>query len=151
IPLWDVASGALLARLEGHTAPVLCVAFSPDGKALASSAGDRTIRLWDVNGRSERSVLRGPVVPVTALAFAPDGQTLASVSDGDPTISFWDPAQGRLAATLTLPDASLGEGFACLVFAPDGRTLYTGGERGIAAWDVSPTSKVLKRQTTTTR
>ena len=38
------------------------------------------------------------------------------------------------------------EGFACLAFSPDGRTLYTGGERGIAAWDVSPGSKVLDRQ-----
>ena len=85
---------------------------------------------------------------MTALAFAPDGRTLASASDGDPTIWFWDTAQGRLAATLVLPDAASGEGFACLAFSPDGKTLYTGGERGIAAWDVSPGSKVLDRRAT---
>jgi WD40 repeat protein len=102
-------------------------------------------------GRSERSVLRSPIVPVTTLAFAPDGKVLASASDGDPTILFWDPAQGRLVATLTMPEATLGEGFSCLVFAPDGKTLYTGGGRGIAAWDVSPGSRVLKRPDTATK
>ena len=151
VPLWDAAVGASLARLEGHTASVLCVAFSPDGKTLASGAGDLTIRLWDVGGRSERAALRGPIKPVTALAFTRDGKTLASASDGDPTIWLWDAADGRPAATLTLPDAAADEGFACLAFSPDGKTLYTGGERGIAAWDVSPTSKVLERQAAKTR
>ena len=142
----DAAVGASLARLEGHTASVLCVAFAPDGKTLASGAGDLTIRLWDVGGRSERAALRGPIKPVTALAFTRDGKTLASASDGDPTIWLWGAADGRPAATLTLPDAAADEGFTCLAFSPDGKTLYTGGERGIAAWDVSPTSKVLKRE-----
>src|SRR5262249_3539834 len=124
----------------------LCVAFSPDGKTLASGGADRTVRLWDVDKRAERSTLRGPRKAVTALGFEPDGKALASSSDGDPTVSLWDVASGRLAATLTFPAAAEGQGIACLAYARDGKTLYTGGDRGIAAWDVSPESRVLIRE-----
>ena len=146
--LWDVAAGVSRARLEGHADAARCVAFSPDGATLASGSEDRTIRLWDVRGRSARATLRGPILPVTALVFSADGKTLASVSDGDPTIWFWDPAEGHPVATLVLPGAALVEGFACLAFSPDGKTLYTGGERGVTAWDVSPGSKFLDRRAT---
>ena len=128
VMLWDVADGVPVGKLEGHTKATWCVAFSPDSKTLASGGADRTVRLWNVSAQTEKATLRGAKKAVTALAFAPDGKTLASSCDGDPTVSFWDVASSRLAATLTLPDPVPGEGVACLAFASDGKTLYTGGE-----------------------
>ena len=80
---------------------------------------------------------------ISGLAFAPDGKRLTSSAAGDATVSFWHVSSGRLAATLTLPNPAPGEGVACLAFAPDGKTLFTGGERGIAAWDVTSESRAL--------
>src|SRR5207248_3233592 len=68
------------ATLTGHTDSVFCVAFSPDGKALASGSGDNTIRLWDVAGGKEKATLKGHTAAVTSVAYSPDGKTLASGS-----------------------------------------------------------------------
>src|SRR5262249_49741369 len=52
--LWDVATGAEVARLHGHTNYVFSLAFSPDGTTLASGSGDFTVRLWDTAPLAER-------------------------------------------------------------------------------------------------
>ncbi len=81
---------------------------------------------------------------ITDLAWSRDGKTLASSSDGEPAVFLWDVAAGRLTATIRMPDPAAGEGFCCLVFAGDGKTLFTGGERGILGWDVRPGSPALQ-------
>ncbi len=146
--LWDVAVGGSSASLKEGTLSARRLAFAPDGKTLAIGGADGIVRLWDVNGWTERATLHAAREMISDLAFAPGGKILASASDGAPTVSFWDVAQGRLAATLTLPGAARGDGVACLVFAPDGNSLYTGGERGIEIWDVTPGSRVLVRTAT---
>src|SRR5262249_36030934 len=84
IRLWDRAEGREIGRFEGHTGGVGRLAFSPDGKRLASAGGggERTIRLWDVATRQQLACLKGHEDVVTGIAFTPDGHRLLSAGWG---------------------------------------------------------------------
>jgi WD40 repeat protein len=78
IALWDWARQRPLATLKGHASAVTCLAFSSDGRTIATGSMDQTIKLWDRATGQERFTLSGPTERVQCIAFAPDGKTLVA-------------------------------------------------------------------------
>jgi WD40 repeat protein/uncharacterized caspase-like protein len=113
--LWDVASGRDLGAFKGHGKGVTQVAFSRDGRLLASGSTDNTIRIWDVANRRELRTLTGHTADIESLDFSPDGKLLASSSEDGGTF-LWDAASGEHLLTLI----SLDDGGEWMVVTPQG-------------------------------
>jgi len=120
--------------LRGHNKEVTSIAFSPDGKMLASGSYDKTIRLWDTSTwRAIGDPLIGHEQAVTCIAFSPDSKTLVSGS-GDKLIRVWDIVNHQLLGEPLREHKST---VTSLAFSPDGKTLASGSlDKTICLWDM---------------
>ncbi|HKQ06771.1 MAG TPA: hypothetical protein VJ464_16675 [Blastocatellia bacterium] len=119
------------AVLRGHTDPVISVAYSPDGKLLASGSKDKTIKLWEVSSGKPLGTLQGHEDSVLSVIFSPDGKVLAS-SSSDKTIKLWEAGSGKLLSTLEGHGAAV----SLVAFSPDGKLLASGSyDKTIKLWE----------------
>jgi WD40 repeat protein len=129
LELWNTHHSGLQTMLEGHKGRIWSVAFSPDGKWIASASWDGTIGLWQPNGRNIR-FLRGHNGLVWDVAFSRDGRTLASSAD-DGTIKLWNLASMQEAATLHGHDGPVSS----VAFSPNGNYLASSGGCTVRLWN----------------
>jgi DNA-binding beta-propeller fold protein YncE len=139
--VWDTATGQELLTLKGHTAEVVGVCFSPDGRRLASASGDKTVRVWDVITGQESLTLKGHTHVVDSVAFSQDGRRLASASK-DGTVKVWDAATGHELLAL--------KGYTGYVygvaFSPDGHRLASATDDSVRVWDAATGQELLTRK-----
>ncbi len=141
VRLWDLRPLRTVTRLHTWKDTVPCLAFSPDGRLLATTSTDNLVRLWDLTARPRRvvAVLTGHTYPPVALAFSPNGRLLASAG-GDKTARIWDVASRREIRTL----AGHTRGVPALAFSPDGKVLATASHDGtVKTWDVATFQEIL--------
>lgn len=131
--LWDTLTGQQKQTLNGHSAGIGRVLFSPDGLLLASAGKNGTVYLWNTRTGQQRNIpteKHGHAkIP---FSFSPDGKILASCNS-DGIISLWDTRTGQQKQTLPKREYRV----SCVSFSPNGETLASGsGDGTIYLWDL---------------
>jgi WD40 repeat protein len=137
VHLIESESGKVLATLSGHTDYVRSIAFSPDGKRVATAGGAPQlfgeIRIWDVQSHQLLKTMRGHKDCIYSIAWSPDGKLIASGSY-DRMVKLWDPESGRELRNL---QDHIDAVFA-VAFSPDGKRLASASQdRTVKIWDVA--------------
>jgi WD40 repeat protein/serine/threonine protein kinase len=140
VKVWDWENGRLLHAFPGHQPQPISVAFSRDGRHLATGSGREGPRIWDATtGAGPLHTFPGYRNPISALAFSPDGGRLA-VASFDKTVKVWDTTTGDLFFPALLHTGNA----LCVAYSPDGRRLASAGEdKTVRLWDAQTGREVL--------
>jgi RNA polymerase sigma factor (sigma-70 family) len=131
---WDLKTGQLKGRWRGHKDGIEAIAYTSDGKLVASGSQDGTVRLWDPATGKEVHRLDGHDGMIYGMAFAPDGKTLAAGGKRK-AVHLWDVATGKELRAFHNPGGFILR----IVYSPDGQLLATRGidEDVVRIWDAS--------------
>ncbi len=129
--LWDVATGKHQAVLSGHQAQIYGLAWSPDGKTLATGSWDSTAAVWDATTGMRIVTLRGHTGKIFDVAWSPDGRTIATGAD-DNQVILWDARSGQARSTLKGHSTRVVD----VRWSPDGKTLASGSDDSTLLWDL---------------
>jgi COMPASS component SWD3 len=130
LKLWDVETGKPRVELRGHTDGIEVLAFSPNGKILATGAARDAIKLWDVRTGKESLSFRGSDISINCLAFSPDGKTLGYVSYQN--VRLLNAATGKVLSSFRRP----GRGDAA-VFSNDQKMFATPNHQDANLYDTA--------------
>lgn len=136
IKFWDVSAGKLLRSVKGHGDAIESVAFSLDGKKLATGGDDNIAIIWDVaSGKALQTLIsgkdKGHKDKILAVAFNQDASRLATAS-ADNTVKIWEVSTGKEVLTLKGTDRPM----TCVAFSPDGKLIAAGSlDEHVYFWD----------------
>ncbi|MCL6589279.1 MAG: WD40 repeat domain-containing protein [Firmicutes bacterium] len=139
---YEIPSGLRMLKTlsAGRESLIYCIAWAPDGAALASGSDDRTIQLWDLETGKRLRTLKGHTDTIFSVAWSPEGKTLASGSQ-DKTIRLWNVETGEQLRVLQQQTDSIFS----VAWAPDGKILASGSaDRTIQLWDAETGDKLQK-------
>ncbi|HEV8059710.1 MAG TPA: WD40 repeat domain-containing protein [Gemmataceae bacterium] len=139
ISIWSLTDGHLTQRMEGLSAPLRTLLFTPDGKTLAGCPGNDTLILWDAATGKELRRLVESGAEIASVALSPDG-SLAAMGHPDGAVRIWRMASGRLMHLLEGHPGPV----RALAFSSDGRSLAAGSWLTLRLWEIASAKERLR-------